>query len=80
MVALAEIQSARERIGKSVIVTPCTRAEIPNELISCEVFQNRSLREVKLQETEVELLFETRGLDHVEAICQALLDEGFILK
>ena len=40
MVTLAEIQSARERIGKSVIVTPCTRTEIPNELIGCEVFLN----------------------------------------
>jgi threonine dehydratase len=45
-----------------------------------QISQNRSVSEVKLEETEVELLLETRGLDHVEEIRQALREEGFAVK
>jgi threonine dehydratase len=45
-----------------------------------QISQNRSVSEVKLEETEVELLLETRGLDHVEEICRVLRDEGFAVK
>ncbi len=45
-----------------------------------QMSQNRSVSEVKLEETEVELLLETRGLDHVEEISHVLRDEGFIVK
>ncbi|MEJ2460595.1 MAG: threonine ammonia-lyase [Candidatus Thiodiazotropha sp.] len=45
-----------------------------------QIFQNRSVNEVKLQESELELLLETHGLEHVEEICQALRGAGFILR
>ncbi|MDJ0806489.1 MAG: threonine ammonia-lyase [Gammaproteobacteria bacterium] len=45
-----------------------------------QMTQNRSISKVRLEETEVELLLETRGLDHVEAISQLLRDEGFGVK
>lgn len=45
-----------------------------------QIFQNRSVSEVRLQETELELLLETRGLEHVEEISQALRGAGFLLR
>ena len=45
-----------------------------------QMSQNRSVSEVKLQETEIELLLETRGLDHVEAITRLLREQGFSVK
>ena len=45
-----------------------------------QIFQNRSISEVKLQETELELMLETRGLEHVEEISQALREAGFVLR
>ncbi len=45
-----------------------------------QISQNRSVSEVKLQETEIELLLETRGLEHVEEIRHALRDAGFAVK
>ena len=45
-----------------------------------QISQNRSVSEVKLQETELELLLETRGLDHVEDIVQVLRGAGFMLR
>jgi threonine dehydratase len=45
-----------------------------------QISQNRSVSEVKLQETELELLLETRGLEHVEEISQALRAAGFVVR
>lgn len=45
-----------------------------------QILQNRSVSEVKLQETELELLLETRGLEHVEEIIQALRTAGFMMR
>ncbi|MGD8590475.1 MAG: threonine ammonia-lyase [Chromatiales bacterium] len=42
-----------------------------------QISQNRSVSEVKLGETELELLLETRGLEHVEEIRRALHVQGF---
>jgi threonine dehydratase len=42
-----------------------------------QISQNRAVSEVRLEETEVELLLETRGLEHVEEISRSLRDEGF---
>ena len=42
-----------------------------------QLSQNRSVSEVKLEETELELLLETRGLEHVEEIKRALYGQGF---
>ena len=42
-----------------------------------QISQNRSVSEVKLEETELELLLETRGLEHVEEIRRALHAQGF---
>jgi len=45
-----------------------------------QLTQNRSVSEVKLGETELELLLETRGLEHVEEIRRVLHTQGFDLR
>ena len=45
-----------------------------------QISQNRSVIEVKLEETEVELTLETRGLDHTRLITNAINDHGFRVK
>ncbi len=45
-----------------------------------QISQNRSASEVALEETEVELLLQTRGHEHSDAIRKRLIDEGFKLK
>ena len=45
-----------------------------------EISQNRSVAEVELGETEVELLLETRGSQHAETIAAALRQLNFTLK
>lgn len=42
--------------------------------------QNRSIGEVELEETEVELLLETKGWTHVQAITATLRKQGYVLK
>ena len=44
------------------------------------ISQNRSVTEVQLNETEVELLLETKGKPHVEAIKQAIQASGYQIK
>lgn len=41
------------------------------------ISQNRHASEVRLEEAEVEMSLETRGLSHVSEIIQALRDQGF---
>jgi len=45
-----------------------------------QISQNRSVIEVKLEETEVELTLETRGLDHTRLITDSIVDHGFRVK
>ena len=45
-----------------------------------QISQNRSMIEVKLEETEVELTLETRGLDHTRQIVNSINDHGFQVK
>jgi len=45
-----------------------------------QISQNRSVIEVKLEETEVELTLETRGLDHTRLITNSINDHGFRVK
>ena len=45
-----------------------------------QMSQNRSVSEVRLEETELELTLETRGLQHVAEIRAALRDKGFAVK
>lgn len=45
-----------------------------------QISQNRAVSEVQLQETEVELTLETRGREHVTAICGAMRSKGFFVK
>ena len=45
-----------------------------------QIRQNRSVSEVKLEETEVELTLETRGKTHVAEIMQSLIGSHFKLK
>ena len=45
-----------------------------------QISQNRSVIEVKLEETEVELTLETRGLDHTRLITDSIIDHGFQVK
>ena len=45
-----------------------------------EISQNRSVAEVELGETEIELLLETRGAQHVDAIVTSLRELNFVLK
>jgi len=45
-----------------------------------QISQNRSMIEVKLEETEVELTLETRGKDHSRLITNAINDHGFRVK
>lgn len=44
------------------------------------ISQNRSITEVELGETEVELVLETRGRDHVEAVTRLLRGRGLAVK
>ncbi len=45
-----------------------------------QISQNRAVSEVALQETEVELVLETRGQEHVEQIIQSIREQGFRVK
>lgn len=45
-----------------------------------EIFQNRSVTEVDLGETEVELLLEARGWEHIEAIIESISKSGYTVK
>jgi threonine dehydratase len=85
------LQRGMERDGRlarlKVVVPdrPRSIAVIANLLMEqhagiLQMSQNRSVSEVKLAETEVELLLETRGLEHVEAIRLALHGQGFTVK
>ena len=45
-----------------------------------KITQNRSVSEVELGETEVELLLEARGWPHVEAITALIRKQGYRVK
>ena len=45
-----------------------------------QISQNRAVSEVRLEETEVELVLETRGGDHVEKIIRSINNHQFIIK
>jgi len=45
-----------------------------------QISQNRSVSEVGLEETEVELTLETRGNQHVDEIKTSIIDWGFSVK
>jgi threonine dehydratase len=45
-----------------------------------QIAQNRYASEVALEETEVELLLQSRGTEHVQQIIQAIQGRGFMVK
>jgi len=45
-----------------------------------EISQNRSVSEVELNETEVDLLLETKGREHINVIKKYFLDQGYCIK
>lgn len=45
-----------------------------------EISQNRSVSEVELGETEIELLLEARGWQHVNTITDAIRKHGYLVK
>jgi threonine dehydratase len=45
-----------------------------------QIAQNRSATEVALEETEVELLLQTRGREHFTQIIRAIKERGYRVK
>ena len=67
MITFVDVEEARERIG-----------ELGANIL--QIAQSRGFGQVAIGETEVELILETTGPEHIERLCAGLREQGLRFK